>query len=458
VAALSALAGYVRRAQALLREGVSVNPVGVYLPLPDVFAGQGAGGLHMDVEFERQLGPEFLFGLRTAGYDFDLVHDHALSTLARVEGGRLRAGTAAFSAVVVPAVRLMPPASLARLAQLAASGGHVIFVERVPDGAPGLPDRAARDAELRATLARLWGPEKPVPGTTRTIAGAGSVSLVADNVAAFARLAAVLPPDFRIVSAGDGRDAAALASARQNVGFLHRRSGAADHYLIANVSGQACSLRPAGSRPPRSPPMGRGQRPAVGPRLRIRFLRRPAGHRGGAAPRGVRVVLRRLRAVDRGPRREPHAVRRVLPALGIGGRRPAGCGSARAGARDEAEAPTRGRRSARRARPGWRLDAPARTRRTDRTEGSRFLGRPARRARLQRLGQIRIRFDLPSLGEDVEWEIDLGTVRETAEVTLNGKPLGVAWKNPGGSSAGPLSAPAEMSSLSRSPTSGSTRC
>ena len=100
------LARYVRRAQALLREGVSVNPVAVYLPLPDVFAGQGAGGLHMDVEFERQLGPDFLFSLRTAGFDFDLVHDHALATLARVEGGRLRAGTGAYSAVVVPAVAL----------------------------------------------------------------------------------------------------------------------------------------------------------------------------------------------------------------------------------------------------------------------------------------------------------------------------------------------------------------
>ena len=30
----------------------------------------------------------------------------------------------------------------------------------------------------------------------------------------------------------------------------------------------------------------------------------------------------------------------------------------------------------------------------------------------------------------MEWEIDLGTVHETAEVTLNGKPLGAAWKSP----------------------------
>src|SRR5262249_10557065 len=39
-------------------------------------------------------------------------------------------------------------------------------------------------------------------------------------------------------------------------------------------------------------------------------------------------------------------------------------------------------------------------------------------------------FDVPVLGADVEWEIDLGTVHETAEVTLNGQPLGAAWKSP----------------------------
>ena len=39
-------------------------------------------------------------------------------------------------------------------------------------------------------------------------------------------------------------------------------------------------------------------------------------------------------------------------------------------------------------------------------------------------------FELHALGEDVEWQIDLGEVHETAEVTLNGKALGAAWKSP----------------------------
>jgi hypothetical protein len=34
------------------------------------------------------------------------------------------------------------------------------------------------------------------------------------------------------------------------------------------------------------------------------------------------------------------------------------------------------------------------------------------------------------LRSDVDWEIDLGEVHETAEVALNGRALGAAWKRP----------------------------
>ena len=58
------LARYVQRACALLQQGVSVNPVAVYLPLADLYAQFGAGGLHIDVEAERLLDAALLNGLR----------------------------------------------------------------------------------------------------------------------------------------------------------------------------------------------------------------------------------------------------------------------------------------------------------------------------------------------------------------------------------------------------------
>ena len=80
------LARYVQRTCALLQTGVAVNPVAVYLPVPDLFAQFGAGGLHIDVEAEGLLDAGLLMGLRQAGYDFDMIHDHALAD-ARARGG-----------------------------------------------------------------------------------------------------------------------------------------------------------------------------------------------------------------------------------------------------------------------------------------------------------------------------------------------------------------------------------
>jgi hypothetical protein len=41
-----------------------------------------------------------------------------------------------------------------------------------------------------------------------------------------------------------------------------------------------------------------------------------------------------------------------------------------------------------------------------------------------------ISFEVPDLGRDLEWWLDLGSVHETAEASLNGIALGAAWKRP----------------------------
>jgi hypothetical protein len=103
------LARYIQRTCALLQTGVAVNPVAVYLPVGDLYAQFGAGSLHIDVEAEGLLDAGLLMGLRHAGYDFDMIHDHALAELARVEGPELVAGTARYTVVIVPNARSCRP-------------------------------------------------------------------------------------------------------------------------------------------------------------------------------------------------------------------------------------------------------------------------------------------------------------------------------------------------------------
>jgi len=123
-----------------------VNPVGVYVPLADVYSKFGIGALNMDVEIEKQLGTELVLELRRSGYDFDFLNDDSLARVASVEAGTLRAGTGAYSVVIVPDVQYMPPESLDCLLRFVREGGFLIFAGRLPSASPGLADSDARTA------------------------------------------------------------------------------------------------------------------------------------------------------------------------------------------------------------------------------------------------------------------------------------------------------------------------
>ena len=411
------LARYVQRVSAVLQQGESVNPVLVYLPMADVYAGHGVGGLYLDVEVQARLDPSLLDELRRAGYDFDVVNDHALGELMRVEAGELRAGTGRYRVVVVNATSLMPPESASKIAEFARAGGQVIVVGSPPQEAPGVVEHERRSAAVREAFAGLAG------------------SVVPDVPAALARLAQVLPPDVRISETGPARISG--AAARENVGFVHRRAGRADCYFVANISADARDLRvefTAGHRRPQcwDPESGllRGEPP-------YEYVAGPAG---GEAVTSVELRLAPFGSclVVFGEDAAPPAVARTDPR--------GEWQIARVGSRAEMRGlvPSSG---------VYAVTTPAgRTRRTTVGRMPRTLpvvgpwtlalgSGPA--APLQRLypwgeiergrgfsgwGTYETEVDVPELGEGVDWFVDLGEVRETAQVTLNGHDLGAAWK------------------------------
>jgi len=408
------LARYIQRTCALLQTGVAVNPVAVYLPVPDLFAQFGAGGLHIDVEAEGLLDAGLLMGLRHAGYDFDMIHDHALADLARVEAGELRAGTARYKVVIVPSARFMPPESAARLAELVRGGGHVIFVERLPEGAAGLRDCEARSAQVRRELA--------------------GISVVTDRAAALARLEAVLQPDFEIVGPS-AEQAEARKAAALNVGFVHRRLGACDYYFVANVSSQTQDLRvrfAVGHRSPErlDPETGEVLSPLVYDYVT----------QGGRTSTEVELHLEPFEScfvVFGASRERPLLTRTGWPGrleLQTKGGATVAMGLAATNGDYAFESP-RGR--AHRFVVGdvpppvvltgpWTLALGHRPPLTL-DELRTWTELPAARG-FSGWGAYETDFEAPVLPPDVEWTIDLGTVHETAEVTLNGTPLGAAWK------------------------------
>ena len=422
------LTHYIQRVCALLQQGVAVNPVAVYVPLADVYAKYGIGGLNMDVEIERQLGTELVTELRRAGYDFDLLNDFALPH------GLLRSGRT-YSVVIVPDVQYMPPESLHCLVEFVEDHGILIFSGRLPAAAPGLKENDAQTAQLRSLLETLWEGHPPQTDSVQTHGG-GKVVLCGERSAVMARLREALPPDFEIVQAGDSSESA-RRRARESVGFLHRRSNDVSLYFISNISSYSQDLRVQFSVGHKTP---QRWNPESG-ELDETLVYKHGARAGSSSPvTEVQVHLAPFEScfvlfspVGEDPTITdtnwpgPLRIEKVGDRTQVTGLIP------RNGMYFLTDAAGKTHRFEVKGIPEpislngpWRLtlgdnSALALTQLyswNELPEGKNYSG----------WAVYETDFELTGLGEQLEWELDLGTVHETAEVVLNGIPLGSAWK------------------------------
>ena len=429
------LAQYVQRVSALLQQGVSVNPVGVYVPLADVYAKFGIGALNMDVEIERKLGTELVLELRRSGYDFDFLNDDALARLASVQAGMLRAGTGAYSVVIVPDVQYMPPESLDSLLRFVQEGGLLIFAGRLPAAAPGLKDNDTRSARLTSVLKTFWRGSLPRVDDFVTC-GKGSVFLSRHDSVVPARLPEALPPDFEIVEAGDSSESA-RQHAQENVGFVHRRSDDVDLYFVSNISSFLQDLRAQFSVGHKIPQRWNPESGEIDDTLVFKY----GASAGLNSPlTEVQIQLAPFEScfvifstTGDGPTIThtnwpgPLKIGKVGHKTQVAGLIP------RNGEYFLTNAAGRTHKFQVKAIPEsvslhgpWRLTLGDKIKLAlsqlqpwnDLPEGKDYSG----------WGVYETDFELTSLGEQIEWAVDLGIVRETAEVVLNGIDLGSAWK------------------------------
>jgi hypothetical protein len=154
----AALNAYVGRVQTVLQHGRPDNDVLLYWPFHDV--------LHRPDGLMKQYGVHdrsWLSGsafehvateLLRAGYSLDYISDDQLRH-TRIEGGELvTPGGGRYRALVIPATRYMPVATLAQLLTLQQGGGTVIY-DAVPEDVPGLGRLEERRAEFKAIQAGL---------------------------------------------------------------------------------------------------------------------------------------------------------------------------------------------------------------------------------------------------------------------------------------------------------------
>jgi len=153
-----ALNEYMTRCQSILQAGEPDNDVLLYWPYADVL--RDAKGVRRQFTVHRtDWLRDHAFGqcakvLWESGYSFDYVSDRQLALLA-ADLEEILAPGGRYRVLVVPACRSLPLETARRLAALVEQGARVIFQNGIPTDVPGLGQLTQRREELRQLDERL---------------------------------------------------------------------------------------------------------------------------------------------------------------------------------------------------------------------------------------------------------------------------------------------------------------
>jgi len=378
---LAALNAYVARVQSILQGGAPDTDVLLYWPVHDVWDDPGKLinqlGVH-DVSWltkspTGQLARLFL----QRGITFDYLSDAQLaatSTAGRNNHDLRTPGGHTSRVLVVPATRRMPVETLRQITALAAAGATVI-VQQLPEDVPGYGRLDERRATFRQLLAALGQTHATVVGRAEpdallaTPAFAQKVrrEAIVDAGVSFVRRRHDLGHDYFLANLG----------AKPVDGWVTLGVGATDAFILDPLSGR----------------IGRAALKADAAHAAI-YLQLASGES---------LIVR---TSDQRAAADAPAWTYVTPA-------------------GEATA-VRGEWQIDFTRGGPALPAAIRTAELKSwtelgdAEAQRFAG----------TARYRMEFDLPAGVRADDWLLDLGDVRETARVRLNGTDAGIAWSLP----------------------------
>jgi hypothetical protein len=185
-----ALNAYVARAQSFLQAGYSDEDVLLYYNIHDRWAERGDGRLPHFGHGSDPIGTgarDVAASLRAAGLGFDFFSDRLLQAVepgAQLVSRRasdtalaghpvtVQAGQVHYQAIVLPATRFMPLATLERLVTLAEQGATILVEQHLPQHAPGFAG-LSQQAAFDRVLARIQEKKTSKAGTVIASVGHG---------------------------------------------------------------------------------------------------------------------------------------------------------------------------------------------------------------------------------------------------------------------------------------------
>lgn len=172
---------YITRCQSFLQMGQPDNDFLIYLPVYDMWNEQPGRLLLFTIHQMDQLAPKFIDAIHritNSGYDGDYISDNFIRS-TRFKGGQLvTSGGTGYKALVVPAAHLMPADVLSHLIDLAKQGATIVFLENYPMDVPGYGKLEQKRKTYQSTLQSL--PSVSFAETTVTPVGKGKIITGAD--------------------------------------------------------------------------------------------------------------------------------------------------------------------------------------------------------------------------------------------------------------------------------------
>ena len=430
------LSDYVRRTSYALTLGKPLVDIALYLPEEDAVAAYAADrnlGLSGTTMLQlRDRKPLTSSGhqrayvseaavvktIITSGYSFDGFDRSILQPGLKTSGGRLEVGDVAYRIAVLPNLKGITLPILEKLVEFCRSGGILIATRRLPEAAYGLKNREENYARVRTLVSSLFGAGAPEQ-TRRNRVGRGLAIYVPDDTTEFARILASLGPEIRLERPDD------------DLVFLHRGEGDRQIYFLANTSGESKTFR-ATFRD------GRG-RPQFWDAMTGDIRLAPwftARNSGTEVPLHLEPLGSTIVAFDGTPGSAP-VVATDLPLSEIRFDPARRAWTAHVTEPGSYFVQTSGGKTQYQIGPPappipvtgpWSLrvgeEAPVRLDTlgswTELSQYCHFAGR----------GDYEVEVEMPDVGHDGGFWLDLGEVREIADVKINGQPAGVCWKSP----------------------------
>ncbi|MCW3806939.1 alpha-L-rhamnosidase [Plebeiibacterium marinum] len=214
---------YISRVQSFLQMGKPDNDFLVYLPVYDLWHEQEGRLLMFDIHKMEDRAPEFIdvvHRISEEGYDMDYISDSFIRTTEVKNNLLVTSGGSSYKAIIIPSVDKMPADVLNKLLDLANKGAKIVFLDNYPSDVPGFAKLSERRKDFSASLSKL--PKVNFENNTSSTLGKGQIitGTVENNVL---HKTGVIAEEIKTVA---------------KLNFIRRQNEEGFHYFISALKGE----------------------------------------------------------------------------------------------------------------------------------------------------------------------------------------------------------------------------